>query len=602
MGLPGGSRTLRSRASALLLTAALATLAVTAGAAAKPRVYVVGNASGNVAALDADAAGSLIPVPGSPFAAGASAVSIAMTPDGRRAYVVNASTVPPSVSAYNVTATGALTPIAGVFYVGALPLGNAVTPSGRFMYVNNRDSGDVSAFEIHGTGAMTVVPGSPFPVAGSPVGIAVSADGRFLYTQNLQGTVSALAIAADGTLAAIPGSPFPSGGKEPWAGAVTPDGRFLYVVNLGSNDISGFAIGPDGSLSPLAGFPVASGGVEPNGIAVSPDGRRLYAMNATTVAGFATSPSGALGPVPGGPVPVGSPARSGAVTPDGSRLYVAAFAAGKAVLGFGIDPLGALASLNGSPFEAGIVNPDVQALAIAPNQGPTASFAASGGAGTVAFDGSASSDPDGTVSRYDWDFGDGTAVRDGGAAPSHTYAASGTYPVTLTVTDSEGCSDSVVYTGQTASCNGGPAASFRADVKVDLPPPAKKPKLRLRGARVQRLGKWVVVRAVVDVGARLVASGRLLVRPPARGRKAAKARPRGFRLVKRTRAARAGRPVRLRLRIPRAARRAAAKALARGGKAHAKLTVRASAGGKASKRKRTVKLTRKRPNRVRPAS
>lgn len=573
----GGFRRLRNRATALALAAAVAALAMPTGAAAKPRVYAVGNASNNVAALDIGATGSLTPVPGSPFAAGTNAVSIAMTPDGRRAYVVNAGTIPPSVSAYNVTATGGLIPIAGVFYVGALPLGNAVTPNGQFMYVNNRDSGDVSAFEIHRTGAMTVVPGSPFPVGGLPVGIAVSTDGRFLYTQNLQGTVSALAIGADGTLGTVPGSPFASGGKEPWAGAVSPDGRFLYVANLGSNDVSAFAIAPNGSLTLLAGFPVASGGVEPNGIAVSPDGRRLYAMNMATVGSFAISPSGALEPLPSAPVPVGSFARSGAVTPDGSRLYVAAFTKGKAVLGFGIEPPGTLAPLSGSPFEVGINEPDVQALAIAPNQGPTASFGSSvGGTGTVAFDGAASSDPDGTVSRYDWDFGDGSGVADGGVAPSHTYKASGTYTVTLTVTDDEGCSAAVVYTGQTASCNGGPAARFRAEVKVELPLPARKPKLKLRGAKVQKLGKWIVVRAVADADAKLVASGRLL----------------GFKLVKRVAAAKAGKAVKLKLKVPKPARRAAAKALARGGKARAKLTVKASAAGKTGKAKRTVRLTR----------
>jgi PKD repeat protein len=64
----------------------------------------------------------------------------------------------------------------------------------------------------------------------------------------------------------------------------------------------------------------------------------------------------------------------------------------------------------------------------------------------VDFDGSASSDPDGSIVAYDWDFGDGTILMDAGANPSHTYNAVGTYNVTLTVTDDLGVSDSSAAT------------------------------------------------------------------------------------------------------------------------------------------------------------
>jgi PKD repeat protein len=62
----------------------------------------------------------------------------------------------------------------------------------------------------------------------------------------------------------------------------------------------------------------------------------------------------------------------------------------------------------------------------------------------VRFDGSGSSDPDGDITTYDWDYGDGTVEADAGAMPSHAYAADGKFFARLTVTDDSGESDSTV--------------------------------------------------------------------------------------------------------------------------------------------------------------
>ncbi len=58
---------------------------------------------------------------------------------------------------------------------------------------------------------------------------------------------------------------------------------------------------------------------------------------------------------------------------------------------------------------------------------------------SVLFDGEASSDPDGALQSYHWDFGDGTPV-DENMVTTHVYEAGGEYTVTLTVTDDCGSS------------------------------------------------------------------------------------------------------------------------------------------------------------------
>ena len=72
---------------------------------------------------------------------------------------------------------------------------------------------------------------------------------------------------------------------------------------------------------------------------------------------------------------------------------------------------------------------------------------------SITFDGTGSSDPDGTVDSYDWDFGDGGTGT--GPTPTHTYNSSGTFAVTLTVTDNEGasstCSTSAEISGTTGN-------------------------------------------------------------------------------------------------------------------------------------------------------
>jgi PKD repeat protein len=71
------------------------------------------------------------------------------------------------------------------------------------------------------------------------------------------------------------------------------------------------------------------------------------------------------------------------------------------------------------------------------NQPPTASFTHIVAGLTLDADGSGSSD-DGSITNYEWDWGDGQSTSGPDPTVSHTYAAAGTYTVSLTVTDNGG--------------------------------------------------------------------------------------------------------------------------------------------------------------------
>jgi PKD repeat protein len=103
-----------------------------------------------------------------------------------------------------------------------------------------------------------------------------------------------------------------------------------------------------------------------------------------------------------------------------------------------------------------------------PNQAPTAdfSYATTGGNGVSFFD--QSTDVDGTVTGWSWNFGDGNTSTD--QNPSHVYASPGTYSVTLTATDNDGATDSVNKSVSVILqyCSSSSSSDTMAIIRVDV--------------------------------------------------------------------------------------------------------------------------------------
>jgi PKD repeat protein len=94
------------------------------------------------------------------------------------------------------------------------------------------------------------------------------------------------------------------------------------------------------------------------------------------------------------------------------------------------------------------------------NQPPVASFTntPSGASYGINFNGTGSSDPDGTIVSWAWNFGDGTTGN--GQTVSHTYTNGNTRTVTLTVTDNSGATGTLSQNVTPVVVNAPPVAQF----------------------------------------------------------------------------------------------------------------------------------------------
>jgi 6-phosphogluconolactonase (cycloisomerase 2 family) len=437
--------------------------------ATRPRVLYVssdGSEASSVAMFTVDRqTGALTPL-ANPIPAGTGALGVVATPDGRFVYV--ADTDADRVLIYSVGKSGVLTKLDEAQTDGD-PFEMAMAPNGRTLYAAVQGTDQVESFPVRPNGHLTS-PASVPSGGTNPRGVAVSPDGRFVYVTNgtrnpaVPGTLAIFAVTDGGSLRLLKSIDI---GRFGSGITISPDGRFLYAESQATNQVHAYRRGADGLLTELPGSPIASPN-DPEGIIVTPDAGHIY-VAATgqnsdgtpgsgpgNVQAFRVQSGGSLGSAK--LFDAGSLPNALALSPSARFLY-ASNSDSNNITAYAIGPDGALSQIPGSPF-SGIDSPGPEAMAMLPNQGPTARFSINTSkSGTLArLDATASDDSDGRVARYNWDFGDGTVLPNGGPAPSHTYTRSGTFTIKLTVTDDEGCSDQQVFTGQSVLCNGSPNA------------------------------------------------------------------------------------------------------------------------------------------------
>jgi 6-phosphogluconolactonase (cycloisomerase 2 family) len=274
----------------------------------------------------------------------------------------------PAIDVFSINPTdGALTMANGSpFSVGNLGLSGVLVTdtTGGFLY----DAGffGIAGFSVNNvTGGLTSIAGSPFPGTVAPFGIVADPAGKFLYTPNLignpQATISAFAIdSSNGALTTVPGSPFPTQTDGfSFSIAVHPSGKFLYAdVGPESNAVEGWTIdGTTGALTtvvPGSPFPVGNTpGPFISSIVIDPSGKFLYAPGMPgTIYGFTINQnSGALTPMTGSPFLIFA-GRPLIIDPSGQFMYSPFL---ESIYGIKIDAsTGKLTPISGSPFSTGI--------------------------------------------------------------------------------------------------------------------------------------------------------------------------------------------------------------------------------------------------------
>lgn len=500
------------RTIAALLSLAVAVVAPVAAQGAESSLYGSTYNTGQVSQFDIGPGGLLSPKSPAavPAAAANLAEGIAISPDGQSLYLSDLSS---KVRQFSIGAGGLLTPKAPPFV--SLPGSSggriAISPDGGSLYAPTDTK--ITQLDIGAGGLLSLKSPATVSAPASVLSAAVSPDGHSVYAVGVS-VVAQYDVGAGGVLTPKTPPTVPGGGI--WV-SVRPDGRSVYIGALSAGvGVLQYGADANGALTPLSPPSVAVG-LEAAQLAISPSGTSLYAaaFNSNGVAQFDIGADGGLSQkstfvVPGGTKPAGM-----AVAPNGRSAYLGNYGS---VTGGGTTISQYTAGADGSLTAA--TPPTVASptgpwwMFARPDQGPVASFtvrrAAAGS--PVSFDGTATHDVDDTVSRFDWDFGDGSKAANAPATITHVFAP-GTHQVTLTATDDAGCSNRLIFTGQVALCNGTGAATKTVSVVV----PHAFGGVVLRKQTVKAKGRKALVKLTCPAGIEGPCAGSLTLKAPRGG-------------------------------------------------------------------------------------
>ena len=255
---------------------------------------------------------------------------------------------------------------------------NPVTIDYVYVAGNKAAPGQIQTFQVDRVSGALSVQGSTISSGGAqPVSMAVSTDYKNLYVANKDdSTLVQFTISTGGNLTSANTTTLSSEGNTPVAITMNAAGTLLYVVNLyqpgcstattGASTCNGgalavFPVGTNGAL----GTAVSNGsldywpvGINPTGVNPLANGEAVYVTSYDPgaglgyVYGFTSSTAGALGTIGGSPFFAGVKPVGIASTPTSRFVYVTDFAQNE-LIAYSVLGAGTLHPLINGPFKTG---------------------------------------------------------------------------------------------------------------------------------------------------------------------------------------------------------------------------------------------------------